>query len=154
MATAMVLSSQNHRFDHETLIHRNPNSRLCRHSSAASTAPRRRKRSPTVVKSPAANTNLVMEQVKILKRGETLSAFKKKENCSPDDTRRPVLKMIKDVDLIVSSTNRIGPEPEILMKQIRASKGLQIFSGAICSISPLPSCVPIPCFLGKNNLLI
>ncbi|AEE82115.1 hypothetical protein AtNW77_Chr4g0274151 [Arabidopsis thaliana] len=152
MATAMSYSSQNHRFEHQTLIHRNPKPRLCRNSS---TAPRRRKQSPTVVKSPAANPNLVMEQVKILKRGETLSAFNKnKENISSDDTRRPVLKMIKDVDLIVSATNRIGPEPEILMKQIGAL-GLQSFAGANCSLSPPPSCVPIPCFLGtKNNLLV
>lgn len=157
MATAMILSSQNslnRRFDHETLINRNPNSRLRPHSNAASTAPRRRKRSPTVVKSPAAKTNLVMEQVKILKRGETLSAFKNKENSRCDDQRRPVLKKLDDVDLIVSSANRIGPEPEILMKQIEAFKGLEIFAGAGCSISPLPSSVPIPCFLEKNNLFL
>ncbi|EOA22799.1 hypothetical protein CARUB_v10003517mg [Capsella rubella] len=163
MATAMVLSSQNslnHRFDHETLIDRCPNPSLRRHSNAAKAAPRRRRRAPstpqpTVIKSPAANNNLVMEQVKILKRGETLSAFSNKENSGCDVTRRPVLKKtVNDTDLIVTSTNRLGPEPEILMKQIGAFKRLEIFAGAGCSISPLPSSVPIPCFLEKNNLVV
>ncbi|XP_019084202.1 PREDICTED: uncharacterized protein LOC104707897 [Camelina sativa] len=155
MAAAMVLSSR-------TLVHRNPNPRLSRHSNAATEAtPRRRKRNPTttsqptVIKSPAAN--LVMGEVKILKRGETLSAFNNKENNSSCDvTRRPVSKkmMNNDVDLIVSSTNRLGPEPETVKKQIGALKRLEIFAGAGCSISPLPSSVPIPCFLEKNNLVL
>ncbi|XP_010429096.1 PREDICTED: uncharacterized protein LOC104713622 [Camelina sativa] len=160
MAAAMVLSSQ-------TLAHRNPNPRLNRNSNGATAAPpRRRKRNPTttsqptVIKSPAANTNLVMGQVKILKRGEALSAFNNKENNSSCDvTRRPVSnskkKMVNnDVDLIVSSTNRLGPEPETVRKQIGALKRLEIFAGAGCSISPLPSSVPIPCFLEKNNLVL
>ncbi|KAL1198065.1 hypothetical protein V5N11_001154 [Cardamine amara subsp. amara] len=164
MGTAILLSSQNslnHRFDHQTLTHQNPNSCPRRHSYAATTTPRRRKRiptasQPTVVKPTAANTNLVIGQVKILKRGETLSAFHKKEtnSCSDrDDTRRPVFKM-NDVDLIVTSTNRLGPEPETLLKQIGAFKGVEIFAGAGCSVSPSPSSVPIPCFLGKNKLSI
>ncbi|XP_010456089.1 PREDICTED: uncharacterized protein LOC104737580 [Camelina sativa] len=157
MATAMVLSSQ-------TLSHRNPNPCLSRHSDGATAAPpRRRKRiptttsQPTVIKSPAANTNLVMGQVKILKRGEALSAFNNKENNSSCDvTRRPVTKKMvnNDVDLIVSSTNRLGPEPETVRKQIGAFKRLEIFAGAGCSISPLPSSVPIPCFLEKNDLVL
>lgn len=153
MATA-ILSSRNsltHRFDHEILIHRNPNSRLSRHK----TAPRRQKRSPTttVVVSPSANTNLVMGQVKILKRGETLSEFRNKEENSirvgrDDDTRRPVLRMMNDVDLVLASVNRLGPEPEIVQKQIGD------YAGAGYSVSPPPSSVPVPCFLEKNKLLV
>ncbi|KAF8088971.1 hypothetical protein N665_0523s0017, partial [Sinapis alba] len=114
--------SLNHRFDHETLIHRN-HSRLRRHSCASRTAPRRLKK---MVVSPAVKTNLVMGQVKILKHGETLSAFR------------------NSVDLVVASTNKIGPEPETLQKQqIR-----EIVSG----LSLPPSSLPIPCLL-ENMLL-
>uniref|UniRef100_A0A1J3FWP8 Uncharacterized protein n=1 Tax=Noccaea caerulescens TaxID=107243 RepID=A0A1J3FWP8_NOCCA len=168
MATA-ILSSRNplhHRFDHETLIHRKPNSGLTRRSDAAKTAPHRRKSNPKasqstkLVVSPAANTKLVMGQVKILKRGEALSAFQNKENIScvdrDDEKKRPVSR-IKDVDLIVSTTTRIGPEPKIVQKQIGACKGLKIvagkYAGTGCSVSPPPSSVPIPCFLEKSNLL-
>ncbi|CAH8379117.1 unnamed protein product [Eruca vesicaria subsp. sativa] len=100
MATAILSSgsSLNHRFDHETLTHRN-HSRLRRHSYAPTTAPLRLKRGPTtsyqsrkMVVSPAMKTNLVMGQVKILKRGETLNSV-----------------------VVLASTNRIGPEPETVL---------------------------------------
>ncbi|CAH2072041.1 unnamed protein product [Thlaspi arvense] len=162
MATAIFSS----RFDHEALIHRNPNSRLSRHSYAATTAPRRCKRSPTasqsrtVVVSPAPHSNLVMGQVKILKRGETLSAFRSKESGScvdREDTKRPVSRLL-GVDLLVASANRLGPEPEIVQKQIGAFKRSEIvagvYAGAGSSVSPHPSSVPIPCFLGKKNKLL
>ncbi|VVB06966.1 unnamed protein product [Arabis nemorensis] len=119
MATAILSSrdSLTHRFDHETLIHRNPNSR---HKMA----PCRRKR--TVVVSPAMKTNLVMGQVKILKRGESLSEFRNKNVDRDNDTRRPV-------------QNQIGAL--ILVRD---------YAGAGCSVSPPPSSVPFPCFLDKN----
>ncbi|CAN8248093.1 unnamed protein product [Cochlearia groenlandica] len=171
MATA-ILSSRNslsHRFAHETLIHRNPNSRRNRRLCAATTVPRQRKRIPTpskpkkaVVSPTAANNNLVMGQVKILKRGETLNAFLNKEetiNCSDrdDTTTRRSVSVMNDVDLIVASTNRLGPDPETVQNQIVAFKGLEIvtgddYAGVGCSVSPPPSSVPIPCFLGKKKL--
>ncbi|CAH8333703.1 unnamed protein product [Eruca vesicaria subsp. sativa] len=162
MATAILSSrnSLNHRFDNESLIHRNPTSRLHRPSNPA---PRRPKRSSTasqpktLVASPASNnTNLVMGQVKILKRGETLTSLLNKENNScPDDKKRHRLR-ITDVDFIVESTNRIRPEPETLHKQIRAFKGLEIvssvdYAGASSSASPPPNSLPIPCFLDNKN---
>ncbi|KAF8116550.1 hypothetical protein N665_0017s0102 [Sinapis alba] len=152
MATAILSSrnSLNHQFDHESLIHRNPNSRLRRNST---TAPRQLKRSSskasqskTLVASPAANTKLVMGQVRILKRGETLSAAFRK-----DDTKRHRLRM-SDVDLM---TNRTRPEQETVEKQIGASIGLEIvsvdYAGSCNSVSPPPSSLPIPCFLEKKD---
>ncbi|KFK30779.1 hypothetical protein AALP_AA6G025000 [Arabis alpina] len=129
MVTA-ILSTRNHRFHHETLMHhRNPNSHLNHHKT---TAPRRRKR--TLVVSPATNTtNLVMEKVKILKRGVTLSEFLIKEE--------------NDVDLVL---NRLGPEPEIVQNQIRGLILVGDYAGAGYSVSPSPSSVPFPCFLDKN----
>ncbi|CAN6817425.1 unnamed protein product [Brassica oleracea var. botrytis] len=139
MATAILSSgsSLNHRFDHETLIHRN-HSRLRCHSHASTTAPRRLKRSPTtttyqsrkMVVSPAVKPNLVMGQVKILKRGETLSAFR---------------------NGVVTSTNKIGPEPETSQKQIGEIVSRR-YAGACSSASPPPSSLPIPCFLGITCL--
>ena len=140
MATAVVLSpgsSLKHRSDHETLIHCN-HSRLRRHTHASTTAPRRLKRSPTttsyqsrkMVVSPAVKTNLVMGQVKILKRGETLSAFR---------------------NSVVTSTNKIGPEPETSQKKIGEIVSRR-YAGACSSASPPPSSLPIPCFL-ENKLL-
>ncbi|KAH0855878.1 hypothetical protein HID58_084139 [Brassica napus] len=144
MATA-ILSSRNtlnHRFDHEPLIHRNSNPR--RHSNAA---PRRLKRSPTatqsktLVASPAANTNLVMGQVKILKRGETLSSFL--NSCAYEDDKKRHRLKITDV----AST---------MKKQIRAFKKSEIvsadYAGSCNSVSPPPTSLPIPCFLeNKKN---
>ncbi|XP_020227955.1 uncharacterized protein LOC109809133 [Cajanus cajan] len=54
-------------------------------------------RSGMVVKGPGAN--LVMGQVKILKRGEKLS---------PDDARTA---SDEGFDLVLGSTNRLGPDP-------------------------------------------
>ncbi|CAN6969738.1 unnamed protein product [Brassica rapa subsp. trilocularis] len=144
MATAILSSrnSLNHRFDHESLIHRNSNPR--RHSNAA---PRRLKRSPTatqsktLVASPAANTNLVMGQVKILKRGETLSSFL--NSCVDKDEQKRHRLKITDV----AST---------MKKQIRAFKKSEIvsadYAGSCNSVSPPPTSLPIPCFLeNKKN---
>ncbi|KAL0712214.1 hypothetical protein Bca4012_019192 [Brassica carinata] len=139
MATTAILSSGsslNHRFDHRN------HSGLRRHSYASTTAPRRLKRSPTtttyqsrkMVVSPAVKTNLVMGQVKILKRGETLSAFR------------------NSVDPDVASTNKIGPEPETLQKQQIGEIISGRYAGACSSASPSPSSLPIPCFL-ENKLL-
>ncbi|KAG2278944.1 hypothetical protein Bca4012_040712 [Brassica carinata] len=152
MATAILSSrnSLNHRFDHESLIHRNSN--LRRHSNAA---PRRLKRSPTatqsktLVASPAANTNLVMGQVKILKRGETLSSFL--NSCVDKDDRKRHRLKITDV----ASTNRIRPEPKTVQKLIGAFKRSEIvsvdYAGSCNSVSPPPSSLPIPCFLEKKK---
>ena len=152
MATAILSSrnSLNHRFDHESLIHGNSNPR--RHSNAA---PRRLKRSPTatqsktLVASPAANTNLVMGQVKILKRGETLSSFL--NSCAYEDDKKRHRLKITDV----ASTNRIGPEPKTVQKQIRAFRRPEIvsadYAGSCNSISPPPTSLPIPCFLENTK---
>ncbi|XP_009111323.1 uncharacterized protein LOC103836782 [Brassica rapa] len=143
MATAILSSrnSLNHRFDHESLIHRNSNPR--RHSNAA---PRRLKRSPTatqsktLVASPAANTNLVMGQVKILKRGETLSSFL--NSCAYEDDKKRHRLKITDV----AST---------MKKQIRAFKKSEIvsadYAGSCNSVSPPPTSLPIPCFLENTK---
>ncbi|KAA8522912.1 hypothetical protein F0562_009335 [Nyssa sinensis] len=60
-------------------------------------------------------------------------------------------------DLVLSSTDRLGPEPETVQKQIRVSDskvvdGLYAGSSAFLA-SPPPSSLPFPAFFakGKNN---
>ncbi|XP_010557634.1 PREDICTED: uncharacterized protein LOC104826571 [Tarenaya hassleriana] len=132
----------------------------------------------TAAELPVANSKLVMGQVKILKRGETLSEFKEKERSLDRDssskstsTRRVSLDRdstssrhsamrkneasFEDIDLNLGSTGRIGPDPGTMTQQIRACRGFKIavegFAGALCSVSPAPSSVPIPGFLEKKS---
>ncbi|PON44329.1 hypothetical protein TorRG33x02_330940 [Trema orientale] len=116
-----------------------------------------------VEKAPA--SNLVMGQVKILKRGESLSLSTAKSDRASGvvvaapaagKNRKPrTAAKVEDVDLVLGSTNRLGPDPEMVMKQVRVSKckvvdGLYAGSGAFFS-SPPPSSLPLPGFLGKKD---
>ncbi|XP_010533082.1 PREDICTED: uncharacterized protein LOC104808926 [Tarenaya hassleriana] len=189
---AVILHPQHllrRRFHHETLAPHprsapNPISHCIHHTSSVTTA-RRRNRSPLESRSAgvggsggggggsrsrctAENSKLVMGQVKILKRGETLSEFQNKERNRDSEstsktTRRSVMRnngggCSEDLDLVLGSTCRIGPDPDTVTKQIRDWKSFEIvavgFAGACCSVSPPPSSVPIPDFLGKKNNLV
>ncbi|CAJ2634564.1 unnamed protein product [Trifolium pratense] len=121
---------------------------------------RRRKRSPVAnvnhndrkqsVDRTVAPVNLVMGQVKILKRGEKLSPEKfnvVEENRKVKDLDRP--------DLLLGSTDRFGPDPVTMQKQIRVSDSVLkdgIYAGSAFVASPPPSSVPVPGFLGKNGV--
>ena len=112
-----------------------------------------------VEKSPA--SNLVMGQVKILNRGEALSlGLAKYSRSVGGSNRKPRVKKGEgDADLGLGSTNRLGPDPETVKKQVRVSNckvvaggdGLYAGSGAFFT-SPPPSSVPLPAFLGKNGV--
>lgn len=133
----------------------------------------RRKRSPMkiqsskdrsersmVAKSPS--QNLVMGEVKILKRGEALTQPKTKTDfgftLAAADNRKPKLKS-KGGDVVVSdlglgSTDRLGPDPETVQKQIRVAEFNTvdgIYAGSAFVTSPPPSSLPVPGFLGKNS---
>lgn len=87
--------------------------------------------------------NLVMGQVKILKRGEKLLQTRK--DCVSDN---------EDLDLALGSTDRLGPDPETVQKQIRVLEfkvADGIYAGSNFFASPPPSSVPVPGFLGKKN---
>lgn len=102
--------------------------------------------------------DLVMGQVKILKRGETLSVSPVKNNnrgVSGENNRKPRAKSEEALDLVLGSTDRLGPDPEMVQKQIRVTEfkvvdGVYAGSAAFYS-SPPPSSVPLPAFLGKNG---
>ncbi|KAL6972812.1 hypothetical protein U1Q18_026986 [Sarracenia purpurea var. burkii] len=72
----------------------------------------RRKRIPLVTRFPS--RNLVMGQVKILKRGEELKS-------TPSPASRKNDRRFDDEDLVVCSMDRLGPEPKTVQKQIRVS---------------------------------
>lgn len=148
---------------------------------------RRRKRSPTGVentgpdrsrevnqdrKSPSpvsdglsSKSNLVMGQVKILKRGEALPDLN--NNIKPDPapasapaptnttTTATTFKKLgsgghrNEDELILCSTGRLGPDPETVQMQIRASD-FYAGSGPIVS-SPPPSSLPLPAFFCKEK---
>ncbi|KAI4335602.1 hypothetical protein L6164_014236 [Bauhinia variegata] len=130
---------------------------------------RRRKRSPVpfqanqdrdrsrygdqsmVARGPAAN--LVMGQVKILKRGEKLSSENTHRGIGVSaENRKMGAKSEEDFDLVLGSTDRLGPDPVTVQKQIRVSEFKDgIYAGSAFVTSPPPSSVPVPGFLGKNG---
>ncbi|KAK1403598.1 Serine/arginine repetitive matrix-like protein [Heracleum sosnowskyi] len=128
-------------FHPQTLI--SPRSKSNLNPNCNQTRSRRRKRSPsvtetnniaqsrnkslnrTVVSRPGPK-QLVNGQVKILKRGEKLD------------------------DLVLSSTDRLGPDPDTVQEQIRVFNGLYAGSPSVLA-SPPPSSLPFPCFFTKRN---
>lgn len=121
------------------------------------------RKAPTPLTSVAAKSNLVMGQVKILKRGEPLPVNDNNNNNYRNDNKKafsapiPVTTFKKsglvgrrdEDDLILCSTGRLGPEPEMVQKQIRASD-FYAGSGPIVA-SPPPSSLPLPAFFSKKE---
>ena len=98
-------------------------------------------RSVVVAKGPGAN--LVMGQVKILKRGEKLSV---------EDERPKQKEKEEGFELALCSTDRLGPDPEIVERQIRVPDlKAGMYAGSAFMESPPPSSVPVPFFLGKSH---
>ncbi|KAI4344240.1 hypothetical protein L6164_011488 [Bauhinia variegata] len=104
-----------------------------------------------VAKGPTAN--LVMGQVKILKRGEKLVSDNAHRAIGVSaEIRKMRAKSEEDLDLVLGSTDRLGPDPETVQKQIRVSEFKDgIYAGSAFVTSPPPSSVPVPAFLGKNG---
>ncbi|KAE9604532.1 hypothetical protein Lal_00010931 [Lupinus albus] len=113
-------------------------------------------RSTVVVKGPG--SNLVMGQVKILKRGEKLPEIAKSDE-DFDSSSEPVAEICEKFDLGLGSTNRLGPDPATVKKQIKVQKQIRVldlkdrvYAGSNFDVaSPPPSSVPVPIFLGKKN---
>lgn len=87
--------------------------------------------------------DLVMGQVKILKRGEPLTAFFGNRGLEISGESR-------DLNLGLGSTNRLGPDPATVQNQLLFSDPPLLYAGSgIYVKSPPPSSVPVPCFLRK-----
>lgn len=92
--------------------------------------------------------NLVMGQVKILKRGEPLP---EKNDQQAEMTVADKLGFVArdDEELILCSTDRLGPDPDMVQKQIKGSD-FYAGSGPIVA-SPHPSSLPFPALLAKKE---
>lgn len=109
-------------------------------------------------KTPA-KTNLVMGQVKILKRGEELTS---PAPFQPPPEKKSVEKkgrsQIQDPDL--GSTERLGPDPESVPTQIRLTDSksrvrvASFYAGSACITSPPPSSLPLPAFFTKKTVTV
>ncbi|XP_059632614.1 uncharacterized protein LOC132275211 [Cornus florida] len=97
---------------------------------------------------------LVMGQVTILRRGESLDSKIK--------AGRPLTK--NGDDLLVCGTERLGPDPEMVTKQIRigdlksalspiaAGNRTDMYAGSAFSMSPSPRALPLPSFFNKKQV--
>ncbi|KAJ4827248.1 hypothetical protein Tsubulata_015212 [Turnera subulata] len=143
---------------------RNPNP--SRQNRAPQPNNQRRKRSPNTsppsrapasaaVSSSPPKNNYIMGQVKILKRGEQLAkAVPPVKEAKP---KAPVT-VRKDADLAdLGSTDRLGPDPEMVTAQIRLSEPKQaggFYAGSAFVTSPPPSSLPLPAFFTKKAVVV
>lgn len=82
---------------------------------------------------------LVMEKVTILRRGESLDTKLKSEALKKEGN-----------DLVVVGTQRLGPDPEMVPKQIRIVDLKPVYAGSAFAVSPAPIALPLPKFLKKQ----
>ncbi|KAK2659582.1 hypothetical protein Ddye_006115 [Dipteronia dyeriana] len=184
------LSGKEYRFSKQPLIsptkdprNSNPNFNNNR-SNRVQQLPNRTKRSPPrslrnpppprpVVPKAPAKTNLVMGQVKILKRGEDLSlataaqklvsvdlksasAVQKPVSAEPEKKKKGGAVVQKRTDPDLGSTERLGPEPGSVPVQIRLSESKNrapsFYAGSAFVTSPPPSSLPLPAFFTKKSV--
>ncbi|KDP40057.1 hypothetical protein JCGZ_02055 [Jatropha curcas] len=97
--------------------------------------------------------NLVMEKVTILRRGESLdSKIQNSENAA-------ALKKDQAGDVVVTGTDRLGPDPGMLAKQLRIADirspvtvKCDVYAGSAFAVSPAPSSLPLPSFSKKKQV--
>lgn len=135
----------------------------------------RKRRNKTTVTDPPVTKTLVMGQVKILKRGEPLdessspvlkdindrnvtkdvsvkdvsvktSSEKKKDKRNSNGKSK--IQNMKHDDFALCSTNRLGPDPEMVPKEKLADF---FFAGSAFVDSPPPSSLPLPGFFAKKE---
>ncbi|XVE71235.1 hypothetical protein DITRI_Ditri10aG0134500 [Diplodiscus trichospermus] len=99
--------------------------------------------------------NLVMGEVRILKRGEHLNDIKKVAS------KKQVRFEKENVDVDLGSTNRLGPDPASVPTQIRLTDSKNssnkvvpttFYAGSAFITSPPPSSVPMPAFFTKTGV--
>ncbi|KAJ9167683.1 hypothetical protein P3X46_019297 [Hevea brasiliensis] len=110
--------------------------------------PNRKKRSPStsppsraVVYPQVAAKNLVMGQVKILKRGEQLAKPTSEKVSQP-------AKVEKMEELDLQSTHRLGLPTQIRLTEANKANGF--YAGSAFITSPPPSSLPLPAFFMKK----
>lgn len=129
---------------------RNPNPNNHRPNRAQ---PNRRKRSPNSsppsrAAVPKNNNSLVTGQVKILKRGEE-GLVKPSRFEAPKGS--PIPKVVKNGNLGLGSTARLGPDPVLVPSRVRLTESNGFYAGSAFFTSPPPSSLPLPGFFRKKN---
>ncbi|XVF66326.1 hypothetical protein PTKIN_Ptkin10aG0026400 [Pterospermum kingtungense] len=107
------------------------------------------KRSNSADDLKAVRNNVSMEKVTILRRGESLDSKIKSNNGGKED------------GLIVTGTDRLGPDPEMVSKQIKivdvtspVTVKSDVYAGSAFAVSPEPSSLPLPSFSKKKQFSI
>ncbi|KAL2489533.1 uncharacterized protein Fot_42825 [Forsythia ovata] len=88
---------------------------------------------------------MILQKVKILKRGEALTdvILKKEENSK-------IVAAVAAKNLVVpTSAGLLGPLPKMLSKQM---KTYEFYAGSSYFTSPSPSSLPLPSFCQKKSL--
>ncbi|XP_021291399.1 uncharacterized protein LOC110421983 [Herrania umbratica] len=106
------------------------------------------KRSGSVDDLKTVRNNVTMEKVTILRRGESLDSKIKSSGG-------------REGGLVVTGTDRLGPGPEMVRKQIRivdirsaVTAKSDMYAGSAFAVSPAPSSLPLPSFSKKKQVSI
>ncbi|XP_022722865.1 uncharacterized protein LOC111280003 [Durio zibethinus] len=107
------------------------------------------KRSGSVDDLKMVRNNVTMEKVTILRRGESLDSKIKSNSGGRED------------ELVVTGTDRLGPDPDLVSKQIRivdirspVPGKSDVYAGSAFAVSPEPSSLPLPSFSKKKQVSI
>ncbi|XVF28457.1 hypothetical protein REPUB_Repub15cG0030800 [Reevesia pubescens] len=110
------------------------------------------KRSGSVDDLKTVRSNVTMEKVTILRRGESLDSKIKSNNNNGGVT---------EDGLVVTGTDRLGPDPEMVPKQIKivdvktpVTGKSAVYAGSAFAVSPEPSSLPLPSFSKKKQVPI
>lgn len=105
----------------------------------------------------SSNGNLVMGQVTILRRGESL------DSTINGGRQHTAEKKTADDDLVLCGTERLGPDPErIRIRDVKsaflspsgspaAGERRDVYAGSAVSMSPSPRALPLPSFFSKKK---
>ncbi|KAG6739238.1 hypothetical protein POTOM_056829 [Populus tomentosa] len=136
---------------------RNPNPNNPRTNRAQ---PNRRKRSPNSSPPPRAavpknnNSNLVMGQVKILKRGKEDLIEPGKKDETPKGSHNTEAEKSEDLGFV--SNDMLGPDAVLVPTQVRLTESMHIvngfYAGSAFITSPPPSSLPLPGFFTKKTV--
>ncbi|XP_015573358.1 uncharacterized protein LOC107261088 [Ricinus communis] len=156
-------NNSNPRYNHDS------NPRTNRKSSLRSERTDQRKRQPEhhqpliskrstsaddskIPRNHGSSRGLVMEKVTILRRGESLDSKIKTTETAP---------FLKKDGMVVAGTDRLGPDPEMVPKQIRIvdlrspiTGKCDMYAGSGFAVSPAPSSLPLPSFSKKKQVPI
>lgn len=106
------------------------------------------------------NINLVMENVTILRRGESLELkIKASENTAAPSVKEESSRT--GGDLFITGTARLGPGPEMVSKPVRivdlrspVAGNCDVYAGSAFAVSPAPSSLPLPSFSKKKQVSV